>query len=130
MKIKLSDLLNAQKALNTLGEAKGLKASTAFTIARNIRAINPELEAYNTQYKAILDQYALKDDKGEVLIEDERITLTNAQKYTEEVNDLLEVEVDIAISPVNIDDLEGADLTPIELMNIDFMIKTEEEDVN
>lgn len=130
MKLTLGDLLNAKDALNKLAETKGLKASTAFVIARNIREINPQYEEYDKTYKDILNKYAVKDDKGEILIiDDNQIKLIEgkSEDYFVELSELLNVEVEMPISPVALDELDGAELSPMDMLNIDFMIKEPED---
>ena len=44
--MKLIELLNAQNALGTLNNTRGLSAVTAYRVAKNIKVINNELKTY------------------------------------------------------------------------------------
>ena len=67
MKLKLKQLLIAVPALKTLGDDKLLNVKLKYTIARNIRLIQPELDQYEgARIDLVQNKYGVIADDGNV----------------------------------------------------------------
>ena len=96
MKIKYSDILNADEALSQIAKEK-VTISEAVSVSRLIKAIQEEFEIFNQHQKDLLDKYGTVVD-GNYKIEDGE----NLKKFNKDFSELLNCEVDIAIEPVKI----------------------------
>jgi hypothetical protein len=114
MKLVIEQIINSKDVLKNLGSQK-MNASIAFKIQRNIRKLNPEIENFQTVMKDIVEKYSDKKDNYFEVRESER------NEYQKELNELLKEEVEVDISQINIDDFSNIQLTPFELMQIDWM---------
>ncbi len=125
MKLKLVQLINANQVLGKLNGTHGLTAVCAFSIAKNIKKIAAELEAYEETRKKLLEEKADKDEKGKAIIEEGNYKLSPeaTQEVLEEINQLQQNEIDLDLTKIQIEELNSADLTPQELFTVEFMIK-------
>ena len=120
MKLKLSQLVNAQNALSTLAIQR-VVASTSFRIARNLKVVASEMELYEAQRKALLDKYGvLSADKTRYQFEN-----GNGEKFNEEFRALLDTEIDTSITPILMDDLGDVKMTPGEMLVLEWMFVAE-----
>lgn len=130
--MKLIDFINAQNILFALNNTEGLNAVTAYRIGKNIKIITDELKVYEEQRIKIVKELAEKDkngnaisksdDKGniEYVLNDE-----NKIKLAEQLKSIMNEDVSANIKKVKIEDLNPANLTPLKLMLLDFMIDAE-----
>ena len=130
--MKLIDLLNAQNALNTLNNTRGLNAVTAYRIAKNVKVIGDELETYEEQRMKLVKELSDKDNDGNALTKinnngDTEYVLGNKNKIklAGQLNSIMNEESNIEIKKLKLEDLDVAGLAPIELNALDFMIDAE-----
>lgn len=91
---------------------------TAYKIKKNCEALNKQLEFINKQRNELINKYG----------EDGKIDSKNEEaisKFTNDFNEILNIEEDININKIDISELEGIKLSISDLTNIDFMINTE-----
>lgn len=123
--MKLLQLINAENALGTLGNAKGLSSVTAYRISKNIKNILDEIKTYNETRTKMCTEYADKDKDGKPVIKDNRYCMSkeNEVKLNEELGKLLDETVDINIKKVTLEDIDKVGLSPLELDSIEFMLE-------
>jgi len=128
--MKLLQLINAERALGTLGNTKGLSSITAYRISKNIKAILEEIKTYNDTRTKMCEEYADKDKEGKPIIKDNKYIMSTEKEIqlNEELGKLLNEDVDIQIKKVSLVDINKAGLSPLELDSIEFMIDFEEEE--
>lgn len=127
---KLIDLINIAPVLNTLTGKHYKNFKVALEIAELKKEISSKVEFYMTQEKDIADTYAMKDDKGQLIIENgSQIKFENSEKainFNKAVFELKNTEVEIK-GPIEInvanDFREGEDtLTPDEIVQLSDII--------
>ena len=127
---KLIDLINIAPVLNTLTGKHYKNFKVALEIAELKKEISSKVEFYMTQEKDIADTYAMKDDKGQLIIENgSQIKFENSEKainFNKAVFELKNTEVEIK-GPIEIDVAndfrEGEDtLTPDEIVQLSGII--------
>lgn len=128
--MKLLQLINAERALGTLGNTKGLSSITAYRISKNIKSILEEIKTYNDTRTKMCEEYADKAKDGKPIIKDNKYIMSTEKeiKLNEELGKLLNEDVDIQIKKVSLEDINKAGLSPLELDSIEFMIDFEEEE--
>lgn len=127
--MKLLQLINAERALGTLGNTKGLSSITAYRISKNIKSILEEIKTYNDTRTKMCEEYADKAKDGKPIIKDNKYIMSTEKeiKLNEELGKLLDEDVDIQIKKVTLEDINKAGLSPLELDSIEFMLDFEEE---
>ena len=116
MKLKFSQLVNAQAALQSLS-AKQMGVRGAVHIARNLRTIQSELEIYNQKRIAILERLGtISEDNTQYLFNN-----GNAEKFQVELAALLAVEIETPVTLIPLDDLADVKMQPQEMVVLDWM---------
>ena len=128
MKLTLSNerIVNT---INTLGELSNAKlpVKVAYAITKNINKINVELEAYNKEKAKLINKYGERDEKGKLNVNENGIIPLkeeHIEDYNRDIKEFLSIENEIDIHIIQLDDLLNSDynISPSELMTIDFMI--------
>ena len=128
MKLNLSNerIVNTINVLAELNNAK-LPIKLAYAITKNINKINSELKAYNEEKAKLINKYGEKDEKGKLNVNENGIIPLkeeHIEDYNRDIKELLSIENEIDIHMIQLDDLLNSDynISPSELMTIDFMI--------
>ena len=128
MKITNRKIVNDANFLGALVHKTGLPIKISYALAKNISKIERELEIYNKERQKLIDKYCVKDEEGKAIV-DENNQLKIADEYLEawgkDINELLDIEIDINIHKFSEEYLlnSNCDLTPSEIMLIDYMIE-------
>lgn len=113
--------------VNVLGEltARKLPVKVSYAIGKNISKVERELKHYNKERQKLIKEYCLKEDDGTLKITEGNYDIDpkRLEDFNKEINELQEIEVEIDIHKFNIELLDGYEMSPGELMCIDFMIE-------
>jgi hypothetical protein len=118
MKLKLGQLVNAQPALNDLA-AKQLLAKTAFRIGRNLKTINVELELYDKQRVELAKKFGTLDEAKQQY----KFENGSGEKFVEELNAMLATEIEIAVTPILLTDLDDVKISAANMAALDWLIE-------
>lgn len=105
---------------------KQLPIKVSYAIAKNIAKIESELNVYNKEREKLLDKYAVKDEHGNISVDENnqiKIQEEHVEDWNRDIKELLAIENDVDIHMFSIEALDGYDMTPAELMLIDYMIE-------
>lgn len=121
MELTLLELLNAKPMIESLS-GRQLPARTSFRLARLIRTLNPELQAYTEARQKLLEKYGepSEEDRNRYVIEEEQRPAFNG-----ELDELLSTKVELAIEPMSIDALGDAQVTAFELLTVEWLFLDE-----
>ncbi|WP_238884536.1 DUF1617 family protein [Clostridium sp. YIM B02551] len=127
MGVKLSNerIVNDAAKLKEIAQ-KQLQIKASYAIAKNISKIESELKIYNKEREKLIDKYAEKDEKGNIIsyengnvkFKDDCIDLWNR-----DINELLAIENEIEIHKFSISLLDNCHISASELIAIDYMIE-------
>ncbi|EPB8258608.1 hypothetical protein ACSW9Z_02280 [Clostridium perfringens] len=113
--------------VNVLGEIslRKLPVKVSYAIGKNISKVERELKHYNKERQKLIEEYCLKEDDGTLKITDGNYDIDpeRLEYFNKEINELQEIEVEMNIHKFNIELLNGYEMSPGELMCIDFMIE-------
>lgn len=105
---------------------KELPIKVSYALAKNIAKIEKELEIYNSERQKLLDKYCVKAENGENKI-DENNQLKIQEEYlkdwNQDIKELQNIELEIDIHKFKLEELNGYNMTPSELIAIDYMIE-------
>lgn len=129
MKLTNRKIVNDAMFLSQITQ-KQLPIKISYSIAKNVSKIEKELEIYNSERKKLLDKYCTKDEDGENVIDENNqliIDDENLSDWNNSINELLDIEIKIDIHKFKECDLlnSNCEMTPSELMLIDYMIEEE-----
>jgi len=116
MKVKLMRLYNAGPTLEKLSSGSGPSAKANYWIAKLVKTLSTELQSIEEQRKALIHKFGTKTDTG-VTVEKEKM-----EEYVKEFNSLLDSEVDLAITSLEVEYLDGIKLTSADFLALDFAI--------
>ena len=125
IKLSLNDILNSSETFNTI-MGQSFKGSLAFKIARLARELDKEMTTFNTERQKILEKYCVKDENGQLKINENgtvQIEPDKINEFNEEFTSLLETEVEINADKLPIDSIDNFDITPQQMLTIEKMFE-------
>lgn len=120
-------LLDDARGLGQLTQ-KSLPVRVSYAIAKNVSKIESNLKIYNKEKQKLIEKYSVKDKDGKTVIKDGgQITIQQefVDEWNKDMNELKNIENEIDIHKFNINDILNGnyDMTPLEIMLIDYMIE-------
>lgn len=127
MKLSNERILNDAPGLGSISN-KELPVKVSYSIAKNINKIESELKIYSNEKQKLIDKYSEKDNAGKTLIDSEnkiKIEDKYLENWNRDIKELLAIENEVDIHKFSIDELinSNCNMTPAELMLIDYMIE-------
>lgn len=123
----IKDILDSMEALNKLNNAHGMSSVVAFRIGKNIKAIEGEVKVFDDVRTKLLEESANKDENGKPIIDKDTnqydVPADKLEVLEKEIKKLQNEEVKVDIKKLSLDDVEKADLSPRELMSIEYMLE-------
>ncbi|MGG2466852.1 hypothetical protein ACOV1W_03895 [Paraclostridium bifermentans] len=105
---------------------KELPIKVSYALAKNISKIEKELEIYNSERQKLLDKYCVKDENGENKVDENnqlKIQEEHLKDWNQDIKELQNIELEIDIHKFKLEELNGYNMTPSELIAIDYMIE-------
>ena len=126
IKVTIYDLLSANPVLHTL-RGKSMVGPGAFAVARLIREVQKELETYDQSRMEIIEQYAEKDENGQMKVVEgnAQIKPNKLEECKLKIHECASQEVELNVSPLIPEWFNEINLTADEamvlepLMNLD-----------
>lgn len=115
----------------SFGEAilkKDFRPKQAYRLAKLIKLIESGAETYLEIKKSTVDKHAMKDEEGKVVQnKDNSLTIVDIPAFNKDMQELLEVENDLGVKPIEFDFDQSPDLS-IDEMNFLTPLITELEE--
>jgi hypothetical protein len=121
MKLRMFEILGIGHIAPML-KSKKLPIKTAHSLTKIMMAANPELEFYQTEFQKIINQYGMKNDKGELIFADESKNSVKIQPGKEAecqkaTNELLNLEVELNVdAKLKLEDFGNLEISVDDLM--------------
>ena len=124
MKLSNEKLVNSIGVLSKLTNME-LHIKLSYAFSKNITNIDRELVAYNKERQKLIEKYGEKDKEGNLKTkEDGTINILNIDNFNKELKEILEIETEVDIHLIDLESTNvDINITPLELMLIDYMIK-------
>ena len=123
----IKDILDSMEALNKLNNAHGMSSVVAFRIGKNIKAIKGEVKVFDDVRTKLLEELANKDENGKPIIDKDTnqydVPADKLEALKKEIKKLQNEKIKVDIKKLSLDDVEKADLSPRELMSIEYMLE-------
>jgi len=130
MKLKNQTIVNAIQGIQTLAE-KELPYATTLKISKNINILEELLKEYNKEYNKLADEYLVIENgrfvesptnPGAYLVKEGK-----TKEYSEKISILNNFENDVNIYLIDSNELADIKISAKTLLEINFMIKDEQE---
>jgi hypothetical protein len=123
------DILNIMSSLNELMLCK-LPVKTAWILSKNRKKIDSWFKSYVECENTFVQEFALKDEHGNIRYEENnqpKFAPNNKIEFNKKQAELLNCEEILNLQEICISDLEGIELKPSVLFNLEFMINDDTE---
>ena len=111
------EILDIISSLNVLA-TKELKLSSAYVVAKNIKALSVIEELINNKRKSIINMYAEKDENGNIVSNENGIRITDMNRFNDEINTLLSEELEIELTKIKMSDIENITISPADVYRL------------
>jgi len=115
IKITVGEIVQNIQVLNKF-LSKELPIQKAFKLSRALKKIDPELKAFEEQRLKLVKKYG-EEKEGQIIV-----SQINIQKFQEEVDPLLRLELEMDIDPISVKEIDDK-FSPVELQAIDKFLK-------
>lgn len=121
MQITLSQLYNLNDVLSKhISEPMGIK--TSYKLLKFLRSIENDVQFFVDKLRGLYKEYEFEEVNGQYKIKDASLI----PEYNEKIKELGETEIEIADIEFDIEELSDWKLSPIDLGQIEKIIKKEE----
>lgn len=129
IKITINDMVNVFTTLKDLMD-KNFSGSNAFKVARLMREMTKEMEAFDKSRVQVVEKYTLRDENGNPVVDESgniKIKPDQIMACNAEFSQLLNGEIEINAGKLNESVLgEIGDITPAQAMALEPIIDFEE----
>lgn len=129
--MKIKNIIKYNYSLENILKKK-LPIKASFIIAKNKKKIDDILEIYDKKRIDLVEKYAIKNDEGEIIIDNNgNAKINNLKSFSEELEELWSIEQNFEIEYITFQDLEKCDtgnfdsLSPSDISQIQWMIEEE-----
>jgi len=116
--MKLSELNAVKESLAKLLQAPGIPVKAAYRAVKFSKAVAKEIKDLEEERIKLVRKYGVADSAGNVAVPALRLV-----GFNEEFDELLDEDVDIPATKINIEDVKSAGLTMLDVANLDFLFE-------
>ena len=124
MRLSNEEIVNDSAVLSKMANRE-LPVKVSYAIAKNLIKLESELKIFTAEKNKLIEKYSIKDEQGKTVVDENNhvnIQADHIDDWNKEFEELLAIENEIEIHKFSIDNLNGYNITPSELMTIDYMI--------
>lgn len=125
VKMKLKDALALYSTIAKMEEIS-LDIKVAYKLALLKEPLEKHYNFYNDQWKRVMNEYALKDDEGNIALNESKeftVPKEKAKDFEKASNELAELEVELPAPAIELDSLADSGLGISDLYNLRHIIK-------
>ena len=125
IEVKMSEILSALPILEELSK-KTFKGIIAFKIARVIKKLREESEIFNEVRRKAVENFAEKDENGNLIISNDGIIKIQEDKINEcniLILEILNEVVKLEIEKLPLELFEELEFSPEDILKIEFLIQ-------
>lgn len=122
--MQLLKLVNAENVIEKLRNEK-VDVSLAYKFMKFIQKASNEIKFYNDEINTIIEKYAIRNDDGTMQSHDNMVQLdvSRQDEYNEEFKKLGETEVEFPEIKFELKELQGLQLSAMDILYLDDFIK-------
>jgi len=129
VELNVNELIKAREALNLFMQEK-LPVKLAYKIKKIYKEVDEELKILEESKDKLLDNYAEKDENGDLKNEDGFFTIPKMYRehFEKELNELNNMKIKISFTPIKEEEIENMEITPSTLLALEHFIQFKEEE--
>jgi len=121
MKFKLFEIRSLEGSLSKLTH-KEVPVKLAYRLGKVMKVVSDELSALESHRARLVKKYSGEaDENGNYKVPSEKVV-----EFKKEFSELLGEEIEINCEPIELSELDGLSLAPIDMVRLDKLIKAEE----
>ena len=117
MKLTVKELLDLKPGLEKL-IAQDLPVKVAYKVSKILKKLQSEYELFDSRKMVLFEKYGEKKEDGNVQVKNEHIAAFN-----KDFGEMVEIEIEADISKIKVEDLEGATMSSIDMVNLGVLIE-------
>lgn len=117
--LTVREIVGGYPAIRAIAD-KELPAVTAWKLAKILRTVGDEYDAYESARRPLVEKYGEQDEVGNI-----QVARANIQKFESEVKEVLDQEVVVALELISLDDLGDVPVKATDLAPAWFIFKEE-----
>lgn len=129
-KVKLGELDGISNALTELAKTK-LSMKTAYRISRTMDNLGKEFRLFNGLRQKLYDEYCEKDEKGRFVPTGDgrglKIKAELRDEFWKVFGELLLQEAEVEVWMLSLEELEKAEISPLDVSTLTFMLEEPSE---
>ena len=103
--------------------SKNFKGSVSFKIGRLVRELDKELKLFEKEREKLIEKYAEKDEKGNLIFTRKNVKILNTIQFNKEMEELLSNELNINAEKIDIEVFNDVEISPEQAMILEYIIK-------
>ena len=136
------EIINALSAIKELMEIK-LPSNVSWNLTKNMKKLIPAFNDFDEAEKKLIEEYAVKDDKGNIkFVGENQFKINRIEKrlgqiiegkedeFINKKNELMQFEDTIDIHMIKFSDLSKVEVKGTTLFSLEFLIDDDEESSN
>lgn len=121
MKVSNIQIMNSVSALQEVFALK-LPPKVAFSVAKNIGAVQDATVAFEKARLKLVEEHAQKDDDGKTVQDGQNVKLADPVGFAKVIEELAMIEQELDIIPVSVDSLGDAPISVGALTSLRWML--------
>lgn len=117
-------LIEAARIFNRFAETK-ISSKLAYKIMKFCKAVAVEEDFYNAKRQALIDEYAVKDENGQIVVSDHMISIIpdKMDEANAAMQDLNNLEVEVPNIKFALDELGELELSVADMFVLDAFVE-------
>lgn len=117
MRIKLGALVSAQESFKKLFAEESFTIKFKWQLMKVKKAIDAETQQYEEQRIDLVKKYGIDVGNNQLTVQPDKM-----QEFMSKIGELLDLDVDLRISKIKLEDLEGVKLTAEDMVHLEPFI--------
>lgn len=125
MKLTANQITNIYETLDKLAKTD-LTLATAIAIADNVESLNTAYKIVNDKRVACIQEYAQKDENGEMKRSEDNpdsILINKPEEFNVKMIELMNTEIDVNVKEFSLDGETGIKLSPVDVLSLRPVLK-------
>lgn len=119
-KIKLSELRDITGSLSKV-LSQDLPVKQAYRLSKLAKAVQAEIKELNEHRERLIKKYGERDEKGNLAVK------SRVDEFQNEFTPILDEEVELSFIPLDMNDVDGLKVSPLDIANLEPFIDEKSE---
>jgi len=121
-KIKLSELRDITGSLSKV-LSQDLPVKQAYRLSKLAKAVQAEMKELNELRERLIKKYGERDEQGNLAVK------SRLEEFQAEFTPILDEEVELSFIPLDLNDIDGLKISPLDIANLEMFIDEKSENL-